>query len=152
MTARRLGLLVVAVVSLTVALSAATAGGNYSTTDRSATVAVASEETAYLGLETQVVRASSPERNDSNATAATRLMVRLENRFGDGTHLNAVVTAGGQDERVRLRPDEAATVSFPGARCGQRVRVHATTPAGSLFVETVRDVPCPPTSETRRRR
>ncbi len=142
MSRRRLGLLLVAAAGMTVALSAATAGGSYVAADRSATVDLAPSEAAHFGVDTRVVRADPGGANGSGRPA-TRVEVTLENRFGAGTSLDTVVRAGNRHERVRLGAGDTAVVTVPGARCGQRLQVQAQTPDSGLFVETTRAVPCP---------
>jgi hypothetical protein len=141
MSRRRLGLLLVAAAGMTVALSAATAGGSYVAADRSATVNLAPNEAAYFGVDTRVVRADPGGANGSGP--ATRVKVTLENRFDAGASLDTVVRAGNQYERVQLEAGDTAVVTVPGARCGQRLQVQAQTPDSGLFVETTRAIPCP---------
>lgn len=140
MTPRRTVLLVCAVLGLAVAVTVGTTGAEQTTAERDAEVTVASADRAHLGLDTRVVRVDPNETEHNRST--TRVVLRLENRFGAGTPLEVNVRTDGRVQRTRLGPGDATTVSFRGARCGQPLHVTATTPGETLLVETTREPPC----------
>ncbi|MEF8915689.1 hypothetical protein [Natronomonas sp.] len=118
----RTWLLLVAVVALAASSAVGTGGISAGAMDRGIHVAVADDESAYLGFE------QTPTNTDGGTTD---LEVSVINQFPGGTELTAVEVTINETtvdlaEGGTVGPGEEATHTFTSVSCGGRVTVEAS--------------------------
>ena len=120
---RRGRVLVAAAVLATLATVASTSGFAAASADRAVEVAVADDDTAYLGFEATTTDA---------ADGTTNVTVDVTNRFSTGTTLDTVTVTVADREPVALQPTgtldpgETESERFEDVPCGAAVVVTAS--------------------------
>lgn len=134
---RRRWLLLSVILVLGLSLASATAGFSATTAERSVTVDIADDQTAFLGFE---------QTTNATANETAELEVSVKNQFPPGIALSEVsVTIGNSSVSLLdgdpLYPGEETSWTFSAVSCNAPLTVEAS--GGGVSVQLERSVDCP---------
>ncbi|MDR5674019.1 hypothetical protein RH858_12780 [Halalkaliarchaeum sp. AArc-GB] len=134
---RRRWMLLSVILVLGLSLASATAGFSATAAERSVTVDIADDQTAFLGFE---------QTTNATANETTELEITVRNQFAPGIALSEVsVTIGNSSVSLLddgpLYPGEETSQTFSAVSCDATLSVEAS--GSGVSVQLERSVDCP---------